>query len=190
LGAGVTVADDGLVSGKIARNVVPRSIHGEWSATTGRPSPVDLIVSQNVDRLQWLVPVRHWRMSASPFTFYRGAAKVMAGDLATTPSMGVEAQICGDAHLSNFGFYGSPDRALVFDLNDFDETLPGPWEWDVKRLAASFAIAARNNGFGRFDEHDLAVATAEAYRKGVRHFAAMGHRMVVCFHSTCPGTAA
>ena len=107
-------------TGKNLRQTVPRGSHGEWTAAPGRPSPVDVITSQNAQRIPWLVPIRHWRMAASPFTFYRGAAKLMALDLAQTPTTGITAQICGDAHLSNFGFYGSPERALVFDLNDFD----------------------------------------------------------------------
>jgi len=123
--------------------------------------------------LQSLVPIRHWRMSESPFAFYRGAAKQMANDLATTPSTGITAQICGDAHLSNFGAYGSPERELVFDVNDFDETLPGPWEWDVKRLAASFAIAARHNEFDQEDEASLASSSAAAYRRAMAQFAEM-----------------
>jgi uncharacterized protein (DUF2252 family) len=119
--------------------------------------------------------VRHWRMSESPFTFYRGAAAIMAEDLAQTPTSGITVQICGDAHLSNFGAYGSPDRELVFDLNDFDETLPGPWEWDVKRLAASFSIAARHNGLDRSAQAALAVRVATSYRKAMRDFARMGY---------------
>ncbi len=164
-----------LVSDRGFRNDVPRRSHAVWSPVEGRPSPVDVITSQNVDRLGWLVPIRHWRMAESPFTFYRGAAKLMALDLASSPSTGIQAQICGDAHLSNFGFYGSPDRALVFDLNDFDETLPGPWEWDVKRLAASFAIASRNNEFEETDAYELAVSTTSAYRKNMRQLAGMGY---------------
>jgi uncharacterized protein (DUF2252 family) len=150
---------------------VPRSSHGEWSPPTDRRDPVELITSQNQSRLQFLVPIRHWRMSQSPFAFYRGGAKVMAHDLATTPSTGVQVQICGDAHLSNFGVYGSPERDLVFDLNDFDETLPGPWEWDVKRLAASFAIAARHNEYDSEDEHDLPQRVVAEYRSAMRRFA-------------------
>jgi len=133
--------------------------------------PVSIITSQNASRLQFLVPVRHWRMSQSPFAFYRGAAKLMAFDLATTMDSGLYAQICGDAHLSNFGVYGSPERDLVFDLNDFDETLAGPWEWDVKRLAASFVIAARHKGLGEDAGADLARRSAEVYRTTMREFA-------------------
>lgn len=167
--------DGGPISGKALREAVPRRSHGDWSAASERPSPVDVITSQNDQRLEWLVPIRHWRMSESPFTFYRGAAKLMALDLADTPTTGLTAQICGDAHLSNFGFYGSPERALVFDLNDFDETLPGPWEWDVKRLAASFAIAARNNHFEESVERDVAAASAGAYRQAMHSFSQMGY---------------
>ena len=147
---------DNQYPGRALRRVVPRSSHADWTPGPDRADPVDLITSQNDGRLQSLVPIRHWRMSESPFTFYRGAAKLMANDLATTPSTGIKAQICGDAHLSNFGAYGSPERELVFDVNDFDETLPGPWEWDVKRLAASFVIAARHNEFDQEDEASLA----------------------------------
>lgn len=164
-----------MTVGMDLRRDVPRSSHGEWSPASGRPSPVDVITSQNLDRLEWLVPVRHMRMSQSPFTFYRGAAKLMALDLANTPMTGVNAQLCGDAHLSNFGFFGSPERALVFDVNDFDETLPGPWEWDVKRLAASFAIAAYNNELGEQDARDLAVAATATYRHAIRKLAGMGY---------------
>ncbi len=165
----------GLVSGKALRSDVPRKSQAGWSPAEGRPSPVDVITSQNADRVEWLVPIRHRRMVQSPFTFYRGAAKLMALDLANSPSTGIEAQICGDAHLSNFGFYGSPDRVLVFDLNDFDETLHGPWEWDVKRLAASFAIAARNNEFEEMTTRELAVAATTAYRKAMRKLTGMSY---------------
>ncbi|MCZ6457438.1 MAG: DUF2252 family protein, partial [Actinobacteria bacterium] len=131
-----------------------------------------MITSQNVSRLQWLVPIRHWRMSQSPFAFYRGGAKLMALDLATTAATGITAQICGDAHLSNFGVFGSPERKLIFDLNDFDETLPGPWEWDVKRLVASFAIAARHLGLEE-QQDALAAEAAGSYRAAIASFASM-----------------
>ena len=173
----MTVAEtqsEHFAQGKAVRASVPRRSHGTWSPGADRLDPVEVITSQNADRLQWLVPIRHWRMSQSPFAFYRGAAKLMAMDLDATPRTGITAQICGDAHLSNFGMYGSPERKLVFDLNDFDETLPGPWEWDVKRLATSFAIAARHGGF--FDvERTLAVEAATAYRTAMASFAAMGY---------------
>ncbi|GMQ84534.1 MAG: DUF2252 domain-containing protein [Acidimicrobiia bacterium] len=160
--------------GKSLRKDAARSSHGQWSAPADRPDPVDVITSQNASRLQSLVPIRHWRMAQSPFTFYRGAAKLMALDLATTPVTGLTAQICGDAHLSNFGVYGSPERELVFDINDFDETLPGPWEWDVKRLCASFAIAARHRGFDK-QQQALATEAAAAYRQATASFAEMSY---------------
>lgn len=163
----------GSAGGRGLRKAIPRSSHGEWTTAGDHRDPVDVITSQNESRLQFLVPVRHWRMSQSPFTFYRGAAKLMAEDLAETPVTGIEAQICGDAHLSNFGAYGSPERELVFDLNDFDETLPGPWEWDVKRLTASFAIAARHNEYDPVDEAGLAIRAAKSYRESMAQFADM-----------------
>lgn len=158
-------------SGRTIRESVPRTLHGVWTSADEVRDPVAVVTSQNASRLQFLVPIRHWRMSRSPFAFYRGAAKLMALDLATTPDTGIRTQICGDAHLSNFGVYGSPERELVFDLNDFDETLPGPWEWDVKRLATSFVIAARHNGLGDGAGAALAKRVSSAYRKTVRTFA-------------------
>ena len=135
--------------GKQARAKVPRSSHAAFEPQPDRPDPVDLLESQAPSRVPELVPIRYGRMMVSPFTFYRGAALVMASDLSTTPRSGLNAQICGDAHLSNFGVFGSPERQLVFDCNDFDETLPGPWEWDVKRLAASIVVAGRQLGFSK-----------------------------------------
>ena len=139
--------DERRALGKAARERVSPSDHAGWVPATDRPDPVALLEAQDANREPDLVPVRHGRMMVSPFTFYRGAAKIMATDLKDTPTAGLNAQLCGDAHLSNFGVFASPERTLVFDLNDFDETLPGPFEYDVKRMAASFAIAARNNGF-------------------------------------------
>ncbi len=133
--------------GKSARATAPRAAHEGWDPPATRPDPVALLESQAVTRVPELVPIRYGRMLVSPFTFYRGAALIMASDLSTTPRSGLNVQACGDAHLSNFGVFGSAERNLVFDLNDFDETLPGPWEWDVKRLAASLAIAGRDRGF-------------------------------------------
>ena len=159
-------------AGKEARSGVPRSAHAEWSPPEGRPDPVDVLSAQDDQRLPWLVPVRHARMAESPFAFYRGAAAVMAADLAPTPTIGVSVQLCGDAHLANFGTYASPERRQVFDLNDFDETLPGPWEWDVKRLAASVVLACRNNGYPKKGEM-AAEQTVAAYRRGMRTFAAL-----------------
>ena len=132
-----------------------------------------MLAEQNLTREQDLVPVRHGRMMASPFTFYRGAAAIMAADLAGTPTAGLQVQLCGDAHLSNFGLFASPERRLVFDLNDFDETLPGPFEYDVKRMAASFTIAARNNGFTGKQTRDITAASVRAYREAMDGFARM-----------------
>jgi uncharacterized protein (DUF2252 family) len=160
-------------TGKDARARAPRTSHGEWTPAADRPDPVALLQQQNETREQDLVPVRHGRMMATPFTFYRGAARVMASDLASTPVSGITVQVCGDAHLSNFGVYGSPERQLLFDLNDFDETLPGPWEWDVKRLATSFTIAARNNGFSPKQSRGVTAESAATYRSSMASFAGM-----------------
>jgi uncharacterized protein (DUF2252 family) len=151
--------------------VAPRSAHGEWESSGGRPDPVAILESQSASRVQDLVPIRYGRMAVSPFAFYRGAAAVMAADLAATPASGLRVQACGDAHLSNFGVFAAPDRRLVFDLNDFDETLPGPWEWDVKRLAASFEIAARANSFKRKQRESVLAAALGQYREAMRGFA-------------------
>jgi uncharacterized protein (DUF2252 family) len=132
---------------------------------------VKVITSQDSDRLQWLVPIRHGRMAESPFAFYRGAAKIMASDLSGTPVTGLNAQLCGDAHLANYGSYGSPDRRQVFDVNDFDETLPGPWEWDLKRLATSFVLAGRDNEFDDADIRKATVTSVAAYRQAMGRFA-------------------
>ncbi len=152
-----------------------RGAHGEFAPAVDRPDPLDLLAAQAETRLQALVPLRHERMAASAFAFFRGAAAVMAADLAATPSTGLRVQLCGDAHLANFGGFAAPDRRMVFDLNDFDETLPGPWEWDVKRLAASIAIAGRDRGFDR-RERDTAVRTAvREYREAMGRFAGQRH---------------
>src|SRR5580765_4172604 len=145
--------------GKDARTEAPLSAHTGWEPASDRPDPVSLLEEQNTTREQDLVPVRHGRMMVSPFTFYRGAARIMAADLKDTPRAGLDAQLCGDAHLSNFGVYASPERTLLFDLNDFDETLPGPFEYDVKRMSASFTIAARNNGFTKAEKHEARLAS-------------------------------
>ena len=165
--------EERIAEGKAARESVAPGGHAGWQPATDRPDPVALLEEQNKTREPDLVPVRHGRMMVSPFTFYRGAAKIMAADLEDTPTAGLDVQLCGDAHLSNFGLYASPERALVFDLNDFDETLPGPFEYDVKRLAASFTIAARNNGFRKADARAAALASANAYRMAMIEFAAM-----------------
>ena len=141
--------DERVARGKRARRQAPRSGHGAFAPAADRPDPVDLLEGQGASRVRELVPIRYGRMLVSPFTFYRGAALVMAADLARTPQSGVTVQLCGDAHLSNFGFFGTPERRLLFDINDFDETLPGPWEWDVKRLATSFEVMGRYRGFTR-----------------------------------------
>jgi len=162
-------------AGKAARRDAPRSAHGEWAAASDRPDPVALLEAQAASRVGQLVPLRYGRMLASPFAFYRGAAAVMAADLAPTPRSGFTAQLCGDAHLSNFGGFASPERTLLFDLNDFDETLPGPWEWDLKRLAASFAVAGRERSFDRRRRRLAIDALAAAYRNSMRHLAGMGN---------------
>ena len=153
----------------------PRSAHGEWEPAARRADPVAILEAQARTRVRELVPIRYGRMAVSPFTFYRGAAAVMAADLAATPTSGLRVQACGDAHLSNFGAFAAPDRTLVFDLNDFDETLPGPWEWDVKRLSASFEIAARENGLKRKDRRLLLLTVARAYREAIRAFSQQSH---------------
>jgi uncharacterized protein (DUF2252 family) len=160
--------------GRVARRVVPRIMHGEWAPAPDRPDPIDLLKAQARDRIQELIPSRYSRMMASPFAFMRGSAIVMARDLASTPKTGIQAQLCGDAHLMNFGAYASPERALLFDLNDFDETLPGPWEWDVKRLAASFVVAGRENGFEATDCREAAQASVASYRQRMAEFSQMG----------------
>jgi len=151
----------------------PPSGHAGWVPAADRPDPVALLEEQNLTREKDLVPVRHGRMMVSPFTFYRGAAKIMAADLKDTPVAGLDVQLCGDAHLSNFGAFASPERRLLFDLNDFDETLPGPFEFDVKRMAASFTIAARNNGFSKADTREATMASVRAYREAMASFAQM-----------------
>jgi uncharacterized protein (DUF2252 family) len=165
--------DERIARGKAARAEVPRSRHAEYDAPADRPDPIELLEIQARTRVQDLVPIRYGRMLVSPFTFYRGAAKIMASDLAGTPRAGLSVQCCGDAHLSNFGVFASPDRRLVFDINDFDETLPGPWEWDVKRLAVSMLIAARDNGYAVKDQERVVLETVTSYREAVRTFAGM-----------------
>jgi uncharacterized protein (DUF2252 family) len=160
--------------GRSARRVVPRGGHAVWVPAPDRPDPVDLLEAQASDRIQELMPIRYSRMMASPFAFMRGSAIVMANDLASTPKTGIQVQLCGDAHLLNFGAYASPERTLLFDLNDFDETLPGPWEWDVKRLAASLVVAGRENGFDAADCRDPARASAASYRQRMAEFSQMG----------------
>jgi uncharacterized protein (DUF2252 family) len=159
--------------GKAARAQVPRDSHAVFEPGQDRPDPLALLEEQAKTRVPDLVPVRWGRMLVSPFTYYRGAALPMASDLATTPVSGLAVQACGDAHLSNFGLFGSAERLLMFDVNDFDETLPGPWEWDVKRLAASLEVAGRDNGYPAKQRRDIVVAAAARYRMAMREFASM-----------------
>ncbi|MFI8962832.1 DUF2252 domain-containing protein [Streptomyces sp. NPDC053493] len=160
--------------GRAARKRVPRSSHGRWIPSSQRPDPLAVLDRQAVDRLPDLVPIRYGRMAVSPFAFLRGAAAVMAADLAAQRHTGLTVQLCGDAHLLNFGVYASPERTLLFDVNDFDETLPGPFEWDVKRLAASVAVAALQNGSSKAKAHRAALAATEAYRTAMRRLAGFG----------------
>ncbi|MBP3037575.1 DUF2252 domain-containing protein [Arthrobacter sp. zg-ZUI100] len=162
-----------VAAGKALRETTPVSSHTGWLPAPDRPDPLALLEEQNLTRDQDLVPVRHGRMLASPFTFFRGAAKVMAADLKDTPRAGLGVQLCGDAHLSNFGLFASPERNLLFGLNDFDETLPGPFEYDVERLAASFTIAARNNEFSNKETRTVTLTAVRAYREAMAGFAQM-----------------
>jgi hypothetical protein len=165
--------EERAASGKAARAEARRSVHGEWEPSPHRSDPIDLLEEQARTRVPELVPIRYGRMLASPFAFYRGGALIMASDLAATPISGLRVQLCGDAHLSNFGVFGSPERTLVFDINDFDETAPGPWEWDVKRLAASFAVAGRESGFADNERRTVVLTTVRSYRETMAAFAGM-----------------
>src|SRR3954453_12654883 len=159
--------------GKAARASVPRSVHADWAPAPDRRDPVELMEDQAASRVAELVPLRHGRMLVSPFTFYRGAAEHMAADLAAAPRTGLDVQLCGDAPPSNFGAFAAAARRLVFSVNDFDETLPGPFEWDVKRLAASFAVAGRDRGFDAKQRERVNMAMGRSYRHAMRDFAAM-----------------
>jgi uncharacterized protein (DUF2252 family) len=163
-------ASERAAAGRAARSGAPRSAHAAWAPPSGR-DPLAILEAQERTRVPELLPIRHGRMAASPFAFFRGAAAVMAADLAATPVSGLRVQACGDAHLTNFGVFAGPDRRLLFDLNDFDETAPGPWEWDLKRLAASFAIAGRERGFKRRRRAAATLTAASAYREAMRAFA-------------------
>jgi len=165
--------DERRARGKALRKEVDPGGHVKWTPSADRPDPVSLLEEQNLTREPDLVPVRHGRMMVSPFTFFRGAAKIMAADLKDTPRAGLDVQLCGDAHLSNFGVFASPERTLLFDLNDFDETLPGPFEYDVKRMTASFVIAARNNGFTAAQTRDAALAAVGSYVDAMAEFGGM-----------------
>ena len=170
------------VIGKEARVKVPRGSHATFEPAPDRPDPVSLLEEQATTRVPELVPIRYGRMLVSPFTFFRGAALIMASDLSTSPSSGLTAQICGDAHLSNFGVFGSPERQLVFDCNDFDETHPGPWEWDIKRLAASIVVAGRSRGHPKATRTDAIVQLGRSYRESMRQMATMSNLEVWYSH--------
>ena len=169
------VKEESVKRGKELRTNVPRESHAAWTPAANRPDPVELLRSQGETRVQALLPLRYERMSASAFTFYRGGALIMASDLSNTPTTGINVQACGDAHISNFGLFSSPERRTVFDINDFDETLRGPWEWDVKRLAASVEICGRDNGFSAKKRRAAVLACVQGYREGMTGFADMGH---------------
>jgi uncharacterized protein (DUF2252 family) len=167
-----TVADR-QAAGHEVRKLVPRASHGHWTPAPDRPDPVALLRAEDSDRMADLVPIRWGRMSSSAFAFYRGSAALMAADLAPLPRTGLTVQLCGDAHLSNFGLYGSPERELLFDVNDFDETLPGPFEWDLKRLAASFILASRSSGLGEDVARETALAAVRSYREHMTAYSEM-----------------
>lgn len=160
-------------AGKALRNRVLREKHSEWSPPPNRRDPVDMVIESSKGRIPELIPLRYGRMMVSPFTFYRGTANIMAADLVPTPDTGMRAQLCGDCHLLNFGGYATPERRLLFDINDFDETSPGPWEWDLKRLAASFIMACRSNGFSAADQRDSAEACVRSYREHMAEYGGM-----------------
>jgi uncharacterized protein (DUF2252 family) len=182
-GLGHLTPEERAVRGKAARAEVPLDSHAEFEPAADRPDPIALLEEQGASRVPNLVPVRYGRMMASPFSYYRGAALPMAADLATTPVTGLAVQACGDAHLSNFGVFGSAERRLVFDVNDFDETTPGPWEWDVKRLAASLEVAARDNGFPGKKRRAIVAAAVASYRDAMRGFADMTNLEVWYAHA-------
>jgi uncharacterized protein (DUF2252 family) len=171
--AHVISPDDRTAAGKALRDKVPREQHGGWKAFKGRPSPIDLLHRSDAGRMKELVPIRYGRMLQSPFAFYRGSAGLMASDLAQTPNTGLKVQACGDCHLMNFGGFATPERNIIFDINDFDETAPAPWEWDVKRLVASIVLAARSNGLSDNNGRDCAVTAARSYREHMREFSRM-----------------
>jgi uncharacterized protein (DUF2252 family) len=167
--------DERVARGRAARTALPRSSHAELELGSDRPDPIGLLEQQAATRVPELVPIRYGRMLVSPFAFFRGGSLIMASDLAAQPRTRLRGQLCGDAHLSNFGVFASPERRLVFDLNDFDETLPGPWEWDVKRLAASLVVAGRDNGFSACDCARVVSDTVQTYRQTVRRFAELSN---------------
>jgi uncharacterized protein (DUF2252 family) len=178
----LTTRAERYAAGKALRSKAPRSSHAEWAPDPQRPDPISMLEEANKTRLEHLVPIRFGRMSTSAFAFYRGTADIMAADLAKTPVSGIQAQLCGDAHLSNFGVFASPERRQVFDVNDFDETLAGPWEWDVKRLAASVVIGGRQNGYTAQESRQAAVRCVQRYRESMQQFALMNHLDVWYYH--------
>jgi uncharacterized protein (DUF2252 family) len=178
----LTSRTERYAKGKALRSEAPRSSHAKWAPDPERPDPISMLEQANSTRLKQLVPIRYGRMSTSPFAFYRGSADIMAYDLAKTPVSGIQAQLCGDAHLSNFGVYASPERRQVFDVNDFDETLAGPWEWDVKSLAASVVLAGRQNGYSAQDSKQAVVRCMQRYRESMQQFAQMNHLDVWYYH--------
>ena len=171
---GYLPADERRAAGKALRTAAPRAAHGGWRASRDRRDPIELLNQSNEGRIPQLIPVRFARMAESPFAFYRGAAAIMAADLATTPISGLTVQACGDAHLMNFGGFATPERNIFFDINDFDETLPAPWEWDVKRLAGSIVIAARHLDLPDSEAAKAATDTVCAYREHMADYASMG----------------
>jgi uncharacterized protein (DUF2252 family) len=161
-------------AGEALRDKCPRRSHATWKAPRNRRDPVELLIQSNKDRIPNLIPIRYGRMMLSPFAFYRGAAAIMAADLALTPTSGIRVQACGDCHLMNFGGFGTPERRIIFDINDFDETLPAPWEWDLKRLATSFVLAGRNNEFKEVESREAALRCVQSYRERMHDYAEMG----------------
>jgi uncharacterized protein (DUF2252 family) len=169
----LTTRDERYAAGKALPQRVPREQHSQWKPSRGRRDPVEMVIESSKGRIPELIPIRYGRMMVSPFTFYRGTAGIMAADLAGTPVSGLRVQLCGDAHLLNFGGFATPERRLVLDINDLDETLPGPWEWDLKRLAASFVFAARSNGFSAADQREAAMTCVRSYREHMNEYAGM-----------------
>src|SRR5579871_4881288 len=165
--------DQRIAAGKALRDKVPREWHGGWKEFKGRPSPIDILRKSDVGRMKQLVPIRYGRMLQSPFAFYRGSAGLMASDLSRTPNTGLQVQACGDCHLMNFGGFATPERNVIFDINDFDETSPAPWEWDVKRLVANFVTVGRFRNFSEDDTRKCARRAARSYRKHMAKYAQM-----------------
>jgi uncharacterized protein (DUF2252 family) len=171
---GALTREERRAAGKALRDKLSRTSHADWKPHANRQDPIDLLIESCRGHLQQLIPIRYGRMIQSPFVFYRGAAAIMAADLANTPTSGIRVQACGDCHLLNFGGFATPERHIVFDINDFDETLPGPWEWDIKRLAVSIVIAGRHNGFRREEVREGAVRCVQSYREHMQTYAEMG----------------